>query len=156
MLFRSDAKLSNASFEMGGVAPWQKYEATSNLTTYQITSRAKDGAWFSEANTATVAGSVYQDLAIAAQVGQTYSLSMWVRSPSGAAITGNLVLWGLGGTNENVTVPFTANGTWQLVNAPITMRYSGHTFMRAQVYMMTVGQNFDFDSAAVVLGSSRF
>jgi hypothetical protein len=148
--------LSNASFEMGNANPWKKINAAAavNLTTYLNAARAKDGASYAETNTSAPGGSVGQDILTNPQVAP-YAYSVWIRSATGAALSGNLNLWALGGTSESVSVPFTADGTWRLVTAPLTVRIAGHTSLRAEMYMNTLGQNYDFDGAAVVFGSGR-
>ena len=152
-----NAGLTNASFELGSPAPWNKFNLASNvnLTTYTNASVAKGGSAYAEMNSSAANGSVGQDVAVAPQPGQSYSFSVWVRSADGSTVNGAVNLWGLGGTPENTSVPFTATGTWKLVTVPLDVRLAGHTTMRAEVYMSTINKNYDLDNASFSVGGAQ-
>ena len=158
--------LSSASFEGGHVDGWHLTPGA-NWAVYSNSTPgvqpAKDGHWFLETNTGSVCSStpsVYQDVSVSAAAGQSYTLSMWVRSPAaGSTFSGELVLWALGGTQEASDIHFTATNTWQLITAPLDVRQSGHTKFRAQIYEHTCGTNLDIDGAQLLndgLSSASF
>ena len=144
--------LSNASFGEGNFNSWQTDPVTGggmNVAAYK-NSAAHDGSWYGESNTSTAGGSVLQDVAVTTQPGQSYSFSIWIRSPTGAPVSGTLALWGLGGTTENGLTNFTVGSAWTLVTAPLDVSQSGHTELRAQIYEFTTNTNYDFDGAQLV------
>jgi hypothetical protein len=115
---------------------------------------AHDGQYFLETNTgsAGAGASVWQDVPVATAPGQSFSFSVWLRSPSGKAVGACVVLWGLGGTQEmGQTCLTTSSKSWRLVTAPLDTHASGHTILRAQVYLETAGLNYDLDGATLAI-----
>ena len=144
--------LSNASFE-GGAGAWHLGIPGENFADYHNAAYAKDGSWFMEMNNGSVPISsgptVYQDVSASPSVGQSYTLTLWVRAQTGSYY-GVLVLWGLGGTNESAQTPFTAvSSGWRQVQVTLDVKNPGHTQLRAQIYMDTPGQNLDVDGAVL-------
>ena len=145
--------LSNASFEDGNFTSWGTDPVnggTVNTAAYNNPSRSREGSWYGESNTSTGSGSITQQVAIAPQPGQSYTFSIWLRSPTGQPLSGQVTLWGLGGTNEGESTAFTVGSSWTLVSAPLDVQDSGHSALLAQVYMFTTDANYDFDGAQLV------
>jgi hypothetical protein len=144
-----DAGLTSASFE-NSANPWQVYEIATNLTAYNNSNYAVEGSWYGEMNTSQTNGSVYQDVAIAAQAGQSYTFSIWVRSADGTAFSGMLNLFALGNPVQGASTNFTAGGSWTSVAVGLDLTAGGHSALRAQLYMTTTGHNLDVDAAQLV------
>jgi len=124
-------------------------------TAYKNASRSHEGGHFMEANTSKAGGSLAQDVSITTKPGESYAFSVWVRSPTGARISGTVALWGLGGTQESGATDFTVGSEWTLITAPLDVAKAGHTKLRAEIYMGNTKVNYDFDGASLVRGGAR-
>src|SRR5436305_1040617 len=141
--------LQQASFE-SSAAGWRPVNLASgvNLAQYNNVARAHDGSGFLEMNTSLPGGSVAQDVSVSTQPGQSYSFSVWLRAAPGASpVSGTLALWALGGIGESGSTGFTVGQSWTQVTAPLNIKNAGHTVLRAEIYMATIGVNFDADGA---------
>ncbi len=152
--------VTHASFEGGGWGwgPISKPNgATVNLQTYTDASRAVDGSGFLEANTTQSSGSIGQDVPVVPVAGQSYTLSMWMRAAPGnsAPVSARLTLWGMGATLENGQTTVELDNNWRLVTATLDAKNTGHSAMRAEVYMLTPSRNYNFDSASLQVGNAR-
>ena len=147
--------LTNASFEHSG-GGWNRIANASsvNYTTYNNAARAHDGTGFMEMNTSVPGGSVAQDVVTPLSPGDSYTYSVWLRSPTGHPISGSVCLWGMGGTQESGSTNFTVGSAWTLVSAPLDVANAGHTQLRAEVYETTTGQNLDLDGATFARGNA--
>ena len=146
--------LADGGLEAGGIGVGYLPPAGGGVTNYAIYNNppaAHVGSRYLETNTSGANGSVYLDGAISAvTAGSTATVTAWVRTPApGTTATASLVLWGLGGYDENAGQSFTADNTWRQVSATLPITSSAHTAMRAQVYLSTVGVNLDIDSISV-------
>jgi len=148
--------LKNASFESSS-AGWRANNLAGSVNLQQYNpgvgpGYAHDGSGYLEMNTSQAGGSVAQDISIPPQQGQSYTFSVWLRaSPSATSqISGTVTLWGLGGTQENGGTNFTVGQAWTLVTAPLDVQNSGHSALRAEIYMDTTGQNLDADGAKLL------
>jgi len=148
--------LTNASFEhnAGGWSTINNGGIVNYATYNNLVGRSHDGAGFMEMNTSVPGGSVYQDVAVAPSPGQSYTFSVWLRSPNGTPVSGTLALWGMGGTNEQGATNFTVGPQWTLVSAPLDVVNAGHTQLRAQIYISTAGAQFDADGATFARGNA--
>jgi hypothetical protein len=147
--------LSNASWDSGHFGPWRGLAVGGgqvNYSAYEDPALAEQGNWYGVSNTSTVGGSIYQDVPVSASTGQSYTFSIWVRSPSGAPISGTLALWACGNRAQNDSTSFTVGGAWTLVSVPLDITVAGLTLLRAQVYEATTGQNYAFDGATFAPG----
>jgi Carbohydrate binding domain len=146
--------LKSASFE-SSVTGWNFSTGMNralHATAAGAVSTAQSGAYYLAANVPVVGDSIQQSVAIRQQVGQSYTGSIWLRSSSATVpYTGKLVLWGLGGTNESSTVPFSVGSTWTQVSTTLNITKASHTQLRLQVYMGTKGTDLQLDSAEVSL-----
>lgn len=97
------------------------------------------------ANDATV----YHDMKTSPATGSLYSFTAWVRSPSGSSVSGQLVLYANGGTQQSASASFTATGAWQQVTLLSPSMTSGHTSLRAQIVLKTSSVELDVDDAVV-------
>lgn len=94
--------------------------------------------------------SFFQDVSRASAPGDSYTWSIWIKSPSSQPISGSLVLWNLrpGGSEQVINQPFTvSSATWQQVSGSGTVQQSGGSTLRAQVYLNTAWRDYDFDTA---------
>lgn len=146
--------LSNASWEhgtAGWVARQWNSSATVNWTTYANGS-AKEGGAYLETNTNVGGSSILQDVSVAAQPGQSYTFSVWARVPDGAGVpaTVTVALHALGGTEEHSSTALSISHAWTLISVPMDVLNSGHTALRAELYIITPSVNIDFDGAQLI------
>jgi hypothetical protein len=150
--------LENASFASSSAGWFANAEAGSVSYAQYPSSHyypgfAHDGGGFLEMNTSEAGASIAQNVAITTQPGQSYSLSVWLRSaPGQGPVSGVLALWGLGGTQESTPTNFIVGPEWTLVTVPLDVQNSGHTELRAEIYMDTAHANFDVDGASFESG----
>lgn len=97
--------------------------------------------------------SVYHDIDVTPTVGSRYSYTAWVRSPSGTPVSGQMVLYANGGTQQSATASFTATGSWQQVTLLSPSMTAGHTSLRSQINVQTAGVELNVDDAIVQLAS---
>lgn len=135
-------QLVNSSFEQGttGWAASSPAQSLTTGTTSTLGAAPKSGAYAARLATTTAGTSVSQTVAWAPQIGDTFTASAWVRSATGAPVTGRLAAWALGGTNEVNFQKFTVSGSWTLVTFTLPVKAAGHTSLRIEVYDDTVGQ----------------
>lgn len=150
--------LRNASFEEGSSIGWGKIQAAgtvTNIAAYGNPAVAREGDWYGAMNVSAANGSIFQDMGIAPRVGESYTFSMWIRKESPGTVSGRLVLWGVGGSqNLSGVESFTVNQDWTQVSVTYDVRLA-HSFLRAEMYIDTVGQTVLFDGAVMSPGSNR-
>ncbi len=146
----------NGGFE-DGAAGWTMHATNHVVYTDDAPGppRAHSGLRYLECNTSAIgddlADNIFRD-GPAASPGQRVTLRAFVRAPS-APVSGELVIWALGGTNEQVTTKFTADKTWTEVRASLDVANAGHTSTRGQLYLRTEGANLDVDDVAFYVGA---
>jgi hypothetical protein len=135
-------QLANSSFEQGttGWAASSSAQSLTTGTTSTLGAAPKSGSYAARLATTTAGTSVSQTVAWTPQVGDTFTASAWVRSATGAPITGRLAAWALGGTNEVNFEKFTVRGSWTLVTFTLPVKSAGHSSLRLEVYDDTVNQ----------------
>lgn len=144
----SSPLLRSTSFE-GTSSGWLTFRGS---VTNQIMTdgTASDGESFVRLTVPTTGRSMSQAVYIRPAVGATYEATMRVRSGTpDATYSGRLVVWGLGGSTENVVIPFVAGPDWTLVNAQLVVKRSGHTSLRFEVFLDTVGPSLDIDDTGM-------
>lgn len=99
--------------------------------------------------------SLAQDVTIAPQPGDTYTLAARIRwGWDGTPRAGRLALWALGGAEENSTVNFSVQGAWECVQTTLTIQGTNHAALRAEVYLDSVGQpDTQIDDVRLVRGA---
>jgi len=145
--------LSNASFELSmvGSAWFACNEPLSvGYVGYGDINLAHEGLSYLDVDTSTAHGSIAQDIAVVPAAGSSYNFSAWVRSKANASVSGSLCLWALGGTQESASTYFTVGPKWTLVSVPLDVADSGHTGLRAEIYMDTVNTQYAVDGAQLV------
>jgi hypothetical protein len=126
---------------------WPPEGGTENACVYENPSRSEQGSKYEEFNGSIPGGSVGQNVAVAPQVGQNYTFSVWVRAPEGEP-TGQVSVFGLGSEKiDSVSTTFAANGKWQLVSVPLMVTQPKETSIRVQVYETTANKSIDLDGA---------
>jgi hypothetical protein len=152
--------LQNSSFEsqVGNPTFWNILGPCNNYV-YENSSIAYDGKRYlaTNRNNNTNCSSFYQDVTGSMTVGTIYRLAIWVRSSNGTARNGEVVLWALGGTQEKGSKTYTTSGTgWQCVETALTLANSGHSAIRAEMYLKsTDGIDYYFDQATLKVGGSN-
>ena len=138
--------------------PWgilDFYDAGPVATVLDDSSLAHDGSYgFLEFSTSrdNAEAAVFHDIAITPQVGETYSGSVWVRSPSGARINGRFCLWStisFGGDTESACTEWSANSDWQMISARLPITKAGNTMIRSEVWLYDDGLKLHLDDAEV-------
>lgn len=149
--------LRNASLEEGSTVGWGVLgPGTTNIAAYKNAASSKDHEWYGETNVSEASGSIYQDIPIAPQPGESYNFSMWVRSATNTSVDLELVLWAVGGNQQKGARHVTVGHTWRLVSVPLDVREGGHGFLRAQLYVHTPGKNINFDGAQLAPRSDQW
>jgi hypothetical protein len=143
--------LANGSFE-NSEGGWDRIipsGATTNITRYDNAADAHDGSWYLAFNTTGAGGSIYQDVAVNASAGASYTATAWLTSQSGTA-TGRLCVWGLASPGTDTCESYSvAAGTW----TPIQVVYdlpASYATLRFQVYPTPGGGTTDMDTASLV------
>jgi hypothetical protein len=136
--------LSNADFTQG-VARWAETRGT-NFAAYSGQSRLPVGTTLLQANEGISSlPSVFQDVPATVTAGHSYDASIWVRAATGRTVTGDLALWGLGGSNQNRNIGFTVGSTWTEIGVGFYAT-SSHDDLRLQIYLDS-GNQYDFVDA---------
>ena len=147
--------LRDGGFEGGGAAWAPLPPAPGVVVNYVPYSTpngfAHDGGWYGEANSAADSGSIYQDVLVTLQAGESMTLSTWARLDDGNAPAGqhvNVCVWSMDASPPAGACAqrMLTNG-WQPVQTTLTMPIAT-TSIRAQIYMIGRG-NFDFDGASM-------
>ncbi len=101
-------------------------------------------------------GSVYQDIAVAPQNGESYALTVWMRCspyyPSECPISGTLVLYGLGVADDDRTEFRVTSTTWVPVVTGLDVKNIGHAGLRAQIYLSDTYRRLNVDAVASTSG----
>ncbi len=140
--------LSNGSFESSAaLSGWRAADGFA-VRSYNDPNAAHDGQWVANGYTTAPYGSLFQDVAVTASAGQSFVGTLWVRSNEGFA--GSLALFGLGGSDANVTY-FSAGPGWTQVQVPLDLRSGSISGIRFQLYAYTVGHNITFDGAELTV-----
>ncbi len=148
----------NASFEREDTSYWQRMNpGATNWNVYK-NGTAKSGLWYLQTNTSQAGSSIYQDMQIVLSPGESHVFSVRARSPTGACVDGRLSLWGLGGgSNQQGKTSFTVCSTnWAAISTPLDVANSGHTALRAQIYLLSANVNYDFDGTRVYMNSLSY
>ena len=141
--------LSDPSFEQPGLRPW--YAAPGqNWAVYQSSAAPVDDHYLETNSGSSSSPSVYQDVSTIPVEGHSYQASVILRSPSSTPITVALVLWGLGGSANEVgqTQITVSSSTWTRYYTDIDVAKSGHTDLRLQIYL-GAGTNLDVAGATL-------
>jgi hypothetical protein len=144
-----NAGVSDAGFEQG-LGSWN-LNAGQNWTVYDSPS-APAGRFYLETNSGTSSSpTVYQDLSTIPVVGHSYQASVFLRSPSSTPTTVALVLWGLGGSANEVgqTQITVSSSSWTRYYTDLDVADTGHDDLRLQIYLGTAGTNLDVAGAMV-------
>jgi hypothetical protein len=146
--------LTNSSFEHGTMGAWS-FEDLANEGSSLPSAGAKDGAAYLEAFTRNATPghqSIVQTLPISISPGQSYTFSVWVRTPDGLSGQVSVDLWSLGNQTEGGVTTVTVYGIWTQVAYTLNAQNS-NTSLKAQIVMQKVNQNYDFDGAQLVKNS---
>jgi hypothetical protein len=138
--------VNKASFENTPTTPdWSTISATANRL---ACCTPKAGSSFLRVGALASPGSVYQDIPIKPEVGQSYSFIIWARCNTPCPSTGTLVLFGLtnGLPTESQGTALNLTTSWTKWVVPLDVRVANQTSMRAQVYINTYGHYIDIDA----------
>jgi hypothetical protein len=142
--------LQNASFESSSVG-WRANNLASSVTFGQVVdvSQSRDGGGFLRMSTTMFGGSIAQDVVSYPSPNQSYAFSVWLKSATETPVPVQITLWALGGTQESSFTSLTVGPEWTQVSAPIDVRYSGHTALRSEIYLLSTNP-IDIDGALLV------
>ena len=111
---------------------------------------AASGAGFLQISANGANTGIYASQAATSSNGTGYSIEAYVRSTTGANVSGTLKLYasGANGSSNVATQPFTANGDWQYVTIDLTSNGS-YTSLTSEV-RLTSGGKLDVDEIKVM------
>jgi uncharacterized protein YkwD len=93
---------------------------------------------------------VSQTVSTSVTVGETDTVTIWVKPGSTAGITGQLKLTAIGGTTETATTSFSDSSGWMRVSVALPVSRTGHTGLRIDVVLSNSGRAYRLDSASLV------
>jgi hypothetical protein len=107
---------------------------------------AHAGVGYLQTQANSAAGSVFKDSVVSVQAGSQYTAAVWVRSPRGTPVNGQLKLTKQGGPEPARSVGFTADGSWQQVYVTLPISAAGtDATLRTEVRLTTLGVPLDID-----------
>lgn len=114
-----------------------------------------EGSQYLEWNTgsAGAGSSVFQDVGISSPAGHGYRGSMMLRSPTGAPVSAQLVIFAVNGPSGTISAATTlhfSSRKWQRFLVELDVPSGGNTDLRLQLYLNTPGVNVDVDTASLV------
>jgi len=129
---------------------WISYSDSGYLSTAVISDAAKAhaGSNYLELKANNGNGYIYLDTQYTSTAGHQYTMSAWVRSPSGQTISGRLYLQSYGGSGagSDRTESFTVSGSeWKQVFVTVPLAASGNSNVRSHLIVDTVGVALDVD-----------
>jgi len=140
---------NNGGFN-NGLSPWA-VSGAAHYATY-TSSSSYEGTGYGSTNSQGSGGGIYQDVTLSIASGDTYCANVRATTDGGGSGGGGgLVLWMLGGTNENSSVAFNnlpVFGTWSTGQTCVTAT-SAHTSLRIQFYPNINGPTVDLDALSV-------
>jgi hypothetical protein len=147
----TDQALTNASFEEG-FSGWHAWPGE-NYAVYAGPGSGGEDSHFLETNTGTAGpgGSIYQDVHATLAPGHSYAESALLRSPTGAPVAVDLVLWALGSgpAIAGKTTIMLSSTNWVRYSTDLDVTTGGYDDLRFQVYVGTPGVNVDVDGTGV-------
>jgi hypothetical protein len=152
---------NNASFERGpSTGPWNSFGSLTRGGVEDGTARSgKKHIWVRPSSGVP---SIYQDINMAASPGESYTFSVWIRSPAGQALDGSINIFEINGPQDRSATYFsTASypGVWNHFTTTLDVKYGGHTGFRVQIYFYDVGFYYSIDATAVyrkMVGNASF
>ncbi len=155
-LFLDDASITSSLLPNGnfahGVSAWSTGGTPAALTLVDASSGRTPltGNNFATTVPTFTGGSFATDLSRKVDAGETYQATIWLRSASTAApFTGQVALWGLGGTNEVATAPVSVGSAWQPFTVTLPAAQN-HTSLRLEVYANSGSMGTDVGVATLV------
>jgi len=93
----------------------------------------------------------YQTINRSTTVGDQYQASIWLKSGSVGPVSGQFVVWGMGGSgSEAAIVPFTVTNTgWQQLTVNFEQKMLSHTALRVQIYFGTMNSQLNVDDVSL-------
>ncbi len=145
-----------ASFEVGdfiGPSYWQFSNPGIMAYDDKCDGGARVGACHLElSKSQSVTASMFQDVKTYPAYGDSFTFSTWLRKGAGATgtLSGTIVLWALGGSQESAITYFSLPDTtwrqWSVTMEPLNGRHTGY---RAEIYLDQAGKNFQIDGTRV-------
>jgi len=140
-----DAGVADAGFQQASLGPWSVTPGA-NAALQNGYGSASGADWLLTNTGGQQASSLWQDIATVPSPGRPYTASLMLQSVDGAPISVTLVLWALGGSapveagQTQCTVSSTKSSpSWQVCSTELDVGYSGHGFLRLQLYLDTAG-----------------
>lgn len=131
-------QLHNGGFEEGRFAPW----TTLRECDYKVSDEpqlAHSGRRFlAIRHSRPGCHSFFQDVAVPLQVGESYQAAVWLRSSTGAARKGRLVVWELEWQPAHSGLDFAvANQAWVCLETGYTVQHEGNDRLRFEIYLQS-------------------
>jgi hypothetical protein len=149
--------LENASFENNATAGWRFGNPPGgSIRALAVKAlRPPEGSNQLEVTTSRRGGSVYQDVAVNLEPGQSYTFSIWAKADASVPETICVVLWGTGKDGQHGQSCVSVGPSWTLVSAPYDVSAPGVTGLRAQVYLDTPKHYLDLTAASLAGSAQR-
>jgi hypothetical protein len=129
--------LVNPSFE-GSFGGWTPGNGFINQQIFKTT-QAKTGSWFAASNTTVAGRSFSQTVPVTTASGDRWTASIWLRSSSANPFSGQVALWGLGGSkNVNTVKAYTVGSTWTRIQVTLDVGAVVPSRLKFEIYMSTV------------------
>ncbi|OII27740.1 hypothetical protein [Frigoribacterium sp. MCBA15_019] len=146
--------LQSASFEGGSVSGWGWSNGAINRAAVNSPALSQNGDYFLAMNTSVVGRAITQDVTRTTNVGEQATATAWVRSGSAASYSGEMVLWGLGGSQEVAISKFTVGTSWTKIQVKLPVRASAHSTIRLDVYMGSNTGDLWLDNTELTFGAA--
>jgi hypothetical protein len=150
--FGSSTGLQSGSFEGGTVAGWGTSNGGINQAVYNDPHTAREGNSFLAMSTPISGRALSQDVGIHIGLGEQAVVKLSLRSGTTTPFTGTIALWGLGGTTEVATTPFSVTNSWQDLAVRLPAKQSPHSAVRLDIYMETTNIDLFVDAVTLHVG----
>jgi hypothetical protein len=130
---------------------WTVFGATASQTQVNDADKAQSGSGFLRiTKTNEDDGGVQIDTPGNLSTDTSQTMSMYVRSTTGANVAGHMTLSGVGGTEQDIaSTNFTATTDWKKVSVTVAISNTGQTALRSKVFVDAVNAGLEIDSVNV-------
>jgi hypothetical protein len=127
---------------------WQQPNTGCTIAVIQDPAQAHQGDhYLSVTKASSTCLSIFQDVAEQPQVGDTATMSLWVRGRGTPPIRGHLRLWAISGSPEENTLSVTLPpDRWVCLETTLTIRTTWHDHWRGEFYFETLNATYDLDN----------
>lgn len=83
--------------------------------------------------------SIFQDVTMVPESGQSYYFSMWARSATSAEVPIGVVIWSQGAEEKFETRYFLSGAEWQCIETEIILQEEHYEYLRGEIYFQSDG-----------------